>query len=305
MGQQAEISLYYALYRAFEDIGDHDRAFAYLKRGSDLKRLTIPYDQAQSRLHLDRMKDMFTPAFIEQFKGRGDDSDLPVFIVGMPRSGTTLTEQIISAHPDTYGAGELIDLNVAEMSLGGTFTPENAALLGKTYINRIRKLAPDALRITDKMPGNYYRIGMIAAALPHAKIIHCRRNPIDTCLSCYKQLFARGQYWSYTLEDLGHFYQVYEEMMDHWRTVLPGRFLEVDYEATVNDFEHQARSMINHVGLPWHPACLEPHKNKRTVLTASKTQVIQPVYKTAVESWRIYEKHLQPLIRIVAPDQAV
>ncbi len=304
MGQNAEISLHYALYRAFEDIGDYDRAFSHLKRGSDLKRLSIPYEESQAVIHQVRIRQMFNPDFIKQFAGRGIDDALPVFIVGMPRSGTTLTEQVISAHPDAFGAGELIDLNVAEMSLGGPYTPDNARQFGETYLNRIRRLAPGAQRITDKMPANYYRIGMIATALPGAKIIHCRRNPIDTCLSCYKQLFARGQYWSYTLEEIGRFYLLYQQIMEHWADVLPDRVFDADYETMVMDFEPQARRLIDHVGLPWHEACLEPHKNKRSVLTASKTQVIKPVYKTAVESWKPYEKHLQPLIRIVAPDMA-
>ena len=305
LGQTAEIALHYALYRAYEDIGDADQAFSHLRRGSEMKRLSAPYDEPQTVVHLERIKAMFTPDFIGRFAGRGYGCDVPVFIVGMPRSGTTLTEQIISAHPDAFGGGELIDLNVAEMALGGAYTPENARLLGETYIRRIKKLSPLARRITDKMPANYYRIGMIATALPDAKIIHCRRDPIDTCLSCYKQLFARGQYWSYNLEELGRFYLIYQQMMDFWAEVLPGRVLDVDYETTVTDFEPQARRIMDHTGLGWHDACLEPHKNKRAVLTASKTQVIKPVYKTSVESWKAYEKHLQPLIRIVAPERAL
>ncbi|MBI2234972.1 MAG: tetratricopeptide repeat protein [Micavibrio aeruginosavorus] len=303
-GQHAEMSLCYALYRAFEDLGDYGRAFSYLKRGSDIKRAAIPYDENQSRFHMERIKTLFTRDFIDGFKGHQNFSDLPVFIVGMPRSGTTLTEQIISAHPDAYGAGELTDLTVAEMGVENIFTPATSEKFAEIYLTRIRALAPDAKRITDKMPANFFRIGMIAAAMPNAKIIHCRRNPVDTCLSCYKQLFARGQYWSYDLEELGRYYLLYEEIMQHWRDVLPGRFYEIDYETTVGDFEHQARALIDYVGLPWDDRCLEPHKNKRTVLTASKTQVIKPVYKTSVESWRNYEAQLQPLVKIVAPELA-
>lgn len=296
LGLSGEIALYYALYRAYEDMGDYDTAFSYLKRGSDIKRQSIPYDENATRQHMERIRDAYTPAVMKSFDGRGYDTQKPVFIVGMPRSGTTLTEQILSAHPDIFGAGELIDLSVAEVMIGGDFTPETASKFGEVYTTRISRLAPEALRITDKMPANYYRIGMIAAAMPGATIIHCRRNPIDTCLSCYKQLFARGQYWSYDLAELGRFYRIYEEMMEHWRDILPGRFLEIDYEDTVSDIDTTARALVARTGLPWDDACLTPHKNKRAVLTASKTQVIKPVYKTAVESWRKYENHIGPLI---------
>ena len=146
-------------------------------------------------------------------------------------------------------------------------------------------------------------IGRIASILPKAKIIHCRRDPVDTCLSCYKQNFSRGQYWSYTLEDLAHQYDEYEKLMDYWREVLGDRFIDVDYEETVSSFESQARRLIDYIGLKWNDACLEPHKQKRDVLTASKTQVIQPVYKSSVRSWQKYESHLSPLIESLNYDK--
>ncbi|MEC7029312.1 MAG: sulfotransferase, partial [Pseudomonadota bacterium] len=146
------------------------------------------------------------------------------------------------------------------------------------------------------MPGNFARIGEIVSILPNAKIIHTRRNPIDNCLSCYKQNFARGQYWSYNLEELAEYYKLYEDLMAYWREVLPGQFLEIDYEDTVSDLETQARKLIDYVGLEWNDACLQPHKQKRAVLTASKMQVIKPVYKTSVKAWERYGKNLEPLI---------
>lgn len=305
-GRQQQTSLHYALFKAYEDVGDYGKAFDHLSKGAAMKRQSIPYEEASAFAHIELQKTIYPEDFLKAYKNKGYKSNLPVFIVGMPRSGTTLTEQIISSHPDVYGAGELQDLTAAEHEIGGNFGPENAARLGEIYIERIKKLDKSGkkLRITDKMPGNFMRIGMIAAALPDAKIIHCRRNAIDTCLSCYKQLFARGQYWSYDLEELGRYYQNYLGIMDHWRKVLPGRFLDIDYEETVTNFEEKARELIDYVGLPWNDACLAPHENKRAVLTASKTQVIQPVYKTSVESWRKYEDFIQPLIRIVAPDLA-
>lgn len=297
-GTQYCISLYFALSKAHEDIGDHKAAFAWLKKGNDAKRRTISYSPDMQRETFRIIRETYTPAYIEQYKGKGYESDTPVFIVGMPRSGTTLTEQIISSHPDAFGAGELLELSMTERAIG-VLTPENAQSFGKDYVERIRKLAPSgtAKRITDKMPGNYARLGEILCALPHAKIIHCRRDPVDTCLSCYKQLFARGQYWSYDLEELADQHKLYEELMAHWRNVFPGRFMDIDYEDTVGNFEPQARALIDFVGLPWHEACLKPHEHKRTVMTASKMQVIKPVYTTSVKSWKKYEEELQPLIR--------
>ncbi|MCM2343243.1 MAG: tetratricopeptide repeat protein [Alphaproteobacteria bacterium] len=297
-GSQYCISLYFALANAYEDIGDYKKSFTYLKKGNDAKRRTISYNHELAAEGFKQIRETYSRATIDQFAGKGCVSDLPVFIVGMPRSGTTLTEQIISSHPDVFGAGELMDLTATERT-SGALTTDNAAAFGQTYVDMIRARDPSgkALRITDKMPGNYSRIGEIICTLPHAKIIHCRRDPIDTCLSCYKQLFARGQYWSYNLEELAAQYKLYEELMDHWRQIVPERFIEVEYEDTVNNLEAVARRLIDYVGLPWDEACLKPHEQKRTVLTASKMQVIKPVYTTSVKSWKRYEDELQPLIR--------
>ena len=155
-----------------------------------------------------------------------------------------------------------------------------------------------SLKITDKMPGNYSRIGSIFLSMPNAKIIHCRRSPIDTCLSCYKQLFSRGHEWTYDFEAMAEHYGDYLALMEHWRKVLPeGSFLEINYEDTINDFENQARKLIDYAGLEWNDACLSPHKAKRSVLTASKAQVVKPIYKTSVEGWKRYEEQLAPLVK--------
>lgn len=297
-GTQHMISLYFSLFKAYEDIGDSKKAFEYLKKGNDAKRRTVPYNTVVSREGYAQIREAYTKQAISSFDGKGYESDIPVFIVGMPRSGTTLTEQILSAHPDVFGAGELIDLSLTERQMG-ILNTDNARDFGKTYVDMIRKHDPSgkAKRITDKMPGNYARLGEIVCTLPRAKIIHCRRDPIDTALSCYKQLFARGQYWSYNLEELADQYKMYEELMSHWRTVLPGRFIEIEYEETVNNLESVARRLIDYIGLPWDDACLKPHEHKRNVLTASKMQVIKPVYTSSVQSWKKYEEELQPLIK--------
>lgn len=295
-GLAYESMVNYALYRAYEDMKNYDEAFKHLKAANDAKRKIIPYDQKMQQQYYSRIKQISTPERFAEYEGLGDPSDIPVFILGMPRSGTTLTEQIISSHPDVYGAGELSEIPKLDHKFGN-LTKENAAEMGAHYVAQVKKLdkSGKARRITDKMPGNFMRLGQIVCILPYAKIIHCRRDPADTCLSCYKQNFARGQYWSYNLEELAAQYKMYKDLMEHWRKVLPGKFLEIDYEETVNNFEEQARKLIDYVGLPWDDACLEPHKQKRDVLTASKTQVIRPVYKSSVKSWQRYEKQLEPL----------
>jgi hypothetical protein len=264
---------------------------------NDFKRQGVPYDREAQEAMFAHIRETYTPEILKELEGKGFDSDLPVFIVGMPRSGTTLTEQIISSHPNVYGAGELIEFGTVSKKFGDV-TPDNAAAMGEAYITALKTYDPsgNAKRITDKMPANFTHIGKILSILPQAKIIHCRRDPVDTCLSCFKQNFSRGQYWSYDLEDLAHHYDEYEKMMNYWRDVLGNQFLEIDYEDTVGDFENQARKLIDFVGLEWNNACLEPHKQKRDVLTASKAQVIQPVYKTSVKSWQNYETYLEPLM---------
>ena len=303
-GKEQSASLYFALFKAYEDIKDYNKSFEFLKKGNDAKKALVTFDRNVEEQVYNGVKEQFTTDHINSFQGKGCDDDTPIFIVGMPRSGTTLTEQIISSHPDVYGAGELHSLSQVQKDLG-ELTQENCYALGEEYVKRVREINSDsqsAKKITDKMPANYLHIGTMVTTLPNAKIIHCRRNPIDTCLSCYKQLFARGHYWSYDFEDMAIHYAFYEDMMEHWRTTLPkDRFLEFDYEETVNDFETQARRLIEFVELEWNDACLTPHKTKRDVLTASKGQVRKPVYKTSVEAWRRYEEQLAPLAEALKP----
>lgn len=297
-GPDGRAIIHYALFEAYEQIGDYDKAFSHLKSANDAKKEASHIDPETFRTGVAMKKAAFGAEMIRQYQGYGCDSDVPVFIVGMPRSGTTLTEQIISSHPDVYGAGELYDLG-AVVRERGPLTQESAAIMGEAYVAKLRARdrSGKAVRITDKMPGNYGSLGLIHCILPNAKIIHCRRNPLDNLLSCYKQNFADAQYWSYDLKTLAQQYASYLDIMEHWRKVLPkDRFIEVDYEETVSDFEPQARRLIEHVGLAWNDACLEPHKQKRAVLTASKDQVIQPIYKSSVESWKRYETQLQPLV---------
>lgn len=311
-GKDTEVNYYFALADAYESIGEYNKSFEYLIKASDLKLKISPATELEQGVadKLQTRRSMYNPEFIKQNKDLvGFKSDIPVFVCGMPRSGTTLTEQIIASHPDVFGAGELSYIGdiATELAEREERTPEILTELGEIYVQKIKALdlTGNAKRITDKMPGNCMNIGLIALALPNAKIIHCRRNAIDTCLSCFKQNFSKGHYWSYSFDEMAEFYQEYEKMMAYWREVLPDRFIEIDYEDTVNNPENQARKLIDYIGLEWNDACLEPHKKQRPVLTASRSQVTKPVYTTSVEKWRKYEKELQPLIKKLAPEMVM
>jgi hypothetical protein len=278
--------------------------------GNALKRGQIEYDEAVTLGKLARSRAVFTPELIGRLHGLGDPSPQPVFIVGMPRSGTTLVEQILASHPMVHGAGELKTMNDVVLTVRGPdgntipypeFVPslDPAALkaIGARYVALLRELAPQGERVTDKMPSNYYFVGLIHLALPNARIIHTMRDPVDTCISCFSKLFTAEQNHTYDLGELGRYYRRYERLMAHWRRVLPaGRMLDVRYEDVVADLESQARRIIDYCGLPWDDRCLSFHQTDRPVRTASATQVRQPIYSSAVGRWKVYEKFLGPLL---------
>ena len=259
-------------------------------------------------MNLSRICEIFTPELMKEKSGLGDPSSVPVFIIGMPRSGTTLLEQILASHPEVFGAGELVNMaktvaNLADVSssafpqfmssIGG----EQLHRVGENYVAAVRALAPNAVRITDKMPQNFYFAGLIHLALPNARIIHAQRDPVDTCLSCFSKLFSREHAYAYDLAELGRYYRAYESLMAHWRELLPEDvMLEVRYEEVTADFENQARRIITHCGLEWDEACLAFHNTQRPIRTASVVQVRQPIYHSSVGRWRTYEHLLEPLI---------
>jgi tetratricopeptide (TPR) repeat protein len=301
------VYLHFALGKSYDDLDEPDRAFPHFLEGCRLKRQSLNYSPEEKSARFARSKSVFSKAFIDSHLGHGFASETPVFILGMPRSGTTLTEQIIASHPSVFGAGELRDLTdlMNSRHVGSGFypekilglTPEQMATLGQEYHAGLKKRAPGALRITDKMPENYLFIGMIKLILPNAKIIHVSRHPLDTCLSCFTRLFSFHQEGTYDLYELGRLYREYKLLMDHWRAVLPpNSFMDIRYEDLVDDTETHARRLIEYCGLPWDEACLEFHKTKRNVRTASVTQVRQPIYKSSVARWAKYERYLGPLI---------
>jgi tetratricopeptide (TPR) repeat protein len=316
----------FALGKAFADLGDYTRSFQHLLAGNAAKRTKLAYNEQAALALFDRIERMFTPELIRAKDGGGDPSATPIFILGMPRSGTTLVEQIIASHPMVHGAGELRIFSDVVQSFRGAdgntipypdFVPAlDGKTLGQTgahYMARLRELAaPDsadeikrAARITDKMPSNYYFIGLIHLALPNAKIIHCMRDPIDTCISCFSKLFSAEQNHTYDLAELGRYYVRYERLMNHWRRVLPAAaFLDVRYEDVVVDLQGQARRLTDYCGLPWDERCLSFHNTARPVRTASAAQVRKPIYKSAIGRWRGYGDALAPLLRALNGDTA-
>jgi tetratricopeptide (TPR) repeat protein len=317
------MQLDFALGKAYADVKDHTRSFNHLSAGNTAKRATIAYDEQGTFALFDRITAAFSRELLAAKSGCGDPSAAPVFIIGMPRSGTTLIEQIIASHPLAYGAGELQTLNDLLLNVRGldgkslsypefvaALDPASLQQIGARYVSRVCELADKhgrtgAARITDKMPSNYYFAGLIHLAVPNATIIHTIRDPVDTCLSCFSKLFAAEQNHTYDLGELGRYYKRYERLMGHWRAVLPaGRILDVRYEDVVADLEGQARRIIAHCGLPWHDRCLSFHETDRPVRTASATQVRQPIYTSAVGRWRVYEEQLGPLLRALEIEPA-
>ena len=308
--ESERIELDFALGKAMADIGQRERSFRHYLAGNALKRSRLVYDEAATLHQLDRIRAVFSAELMRAKQGLGDPSPVPVFILGMPRSGTTLVEQILASHPQVFGAGELMEFDDAVTRFGGPegtagaypdfvpgMTGEELRRLGADYLDRVRAMAPAAERITDKMPANFRLVGLIHLALPNARIVHTRRDPVDTCLSCFTRLFAHHQPHTYDLRELARYYRAYAALMEHWRTVVPpGVMLEVEYEAVVADVETEARRILAHCSLPWDDACLAFHKTPRPVRTASASQVRQPIYRSAIGRWQPYREWLQPLL---------
>lgn len=303
------MSLHFSLGKIYDDLKDYDRAFPHFLEGCRIKRSRIQYSADNHEKAALNICKFFNPQNIERLRGGGDPSDLPIFVLGMPRSGTTLVETILASHPEVFAAGELHDiLRIANQPKVGVqsegfplsmqgLTADDLAKMGSRYIAGLRKHNAAARKITDKMPANFMALGLIHLMLPNARIIHVKRNPADICLSMFTKNFNNSQLHSYDLVELGRFYVDYARLMEHWHRVLPeGSFCEVQYEELVADPEVQSRRLVEYCGLAWHDACLSPHKTERTVKTASITQVREPVYTSSVERWRSYGKFLQPLL---------
>ena len=303
LASEDRIQLHFALARACEQTGDHEEAFRHLVAGNRCKRATFEFDIQDEARRFRRLAEIFDADF---FAEAGADSGLeaaPVFIVGMPRSGTSLVEQILAVHPGIHAAGELGDLTQA-LAGAGLRQPEAARGLGREqwrrigldYLRRLERFQAGDRRITNKLPANFRHIGLIRRIFPRARIIHCRRDPRDTCLSCYKQLFTGPLPYCYDLTELGRYYGLYRGLMAHWHRVLPGFVLDVDYERLVTEPRTVVGAILSHCGLPWHEDCLHFHRHRRAVKTASALQVRRPLYTSAIGAWRRYASWLGPLL---------
>lgn len=304
------VYLYFALGKAYEDAGDFDTSFKYYEQGNRLKK-------AQSRYRADRMteelraqQEVCTRELFQEKAGTGHDAPDPIFVVGLPRAGSTLIEQILSSHSQVDGTLELPNIlslsnrlrrrprETGDSHYPGVLpelTGEELKRFGEEFINDTRIHRAGAPRFIDKMPNNFRHIGLIKLILPNAKIIDARRHPMACCFSGYKQLFAEGQEFTYSLRDVGLYYRGYVELMNHWDKVLPGEVLLVQYEDVVNDLEGQVRRMLDYLDLPFEESCLRYYETERSIRTPSSEQVRQPVYQSGVDQWTKFEKHLAPL----------
>ena len=305
-----QIRVFYALGKALEDRGDYDGAFDAFVKANAMHRETIAYDAATFEARFEAIANAFNPALIErlQREGKGAQSDRPIFIVGMPRSGTTLVEQIISAHPEVHGAGEIDLLHrlVTEANgPGGSKFPDwvsgmNGAdlpVVGQAILDALPPGLPGQSRQTIKRLENYQYIGLIHLCLPNATIINCRRDPRDSGFSAFAMLFLEEQGFTYDLAELGRHWRAYDRLMAHWMAVLPaGRVLEVPYEGVVADLEGWTHRLLEHCHLDWDDACLRYYESKRLVRSASFAQVREPIYTTSLDRWRPFEQRLRPML---------
>jgi len=302
--------LAFGLGKAYEDLGNYDKSMEFVIQATRIKRNSFDYSISGSRRQFDRIREVFTPDFFSAHLDPGDPDQTPIFILGMPRSGTSLVEQVLASHAEVFGAGEIYDLVKVYQSIKKPVDEKQAdtfpdglleldsrafADLGKQYITRIRKYSADARFITDKMPHNFLRIGFIRAILPNARVIHCSRDPMDNCLSLFKTDLLEGHRYSYDMSELGQYYKMYLELMDYWRDTLPGFIYEQSYEELVSSQQEQVSRLLEYCGLPWDDACMDFHKTRRKVNTASNAQVSRPIYKDSVQLWKRYEKQLEPL----------
>jgi predicted Zn-dependent protease len=308
--------LCFALGKALEDRGQYEDSFRHYHRGNAIKVLLERYDADRTTDDMQRSKTLFSREFFAERSGRGCPDPAPIFVVGLPRSGSTLLEQILASHSQVDGTKELVDIPAIVRRVGGKRKRGEASRypgvllelnaqelkdLGEEYMQRTRIQRGSAPFFIDKMPNNFQHVGLIQVILPNAKIIDARRHPMASCFSGFTQLFATGQSFTYGQANIGRYYRDYVELMDHWDEVLPGKVLLAQYEETVADTEAQVRRILDHCGLPFEEACLEFHKTERAVRTASSEQVRQPIYSAGLEHWRNFEPWLDELKQSLGP----
>ena len=306
LNEVEDVHIHFALGKAMEDRKDFDRAWHFYHTGNQRQRMTVDHEPLEMEKRQTAIKSVFDRTLLDERAGVGYDVHDPIFIVGLPRAGSTLVEQILASHSQVEGTSELTLLNKIAESIGryrsdGIRFPgavkdlrdKDLRAYGMQYIEESRRhRVTDKPLFTDKLPNNFPMMGFVQLILPNAKIINARRHPLDSCLGAYKQLFGAGQNFTYDVLDLAHYYQQYDAMMKHWHEVLPGKVLDVHYEETVTDLEGQVRRILDHCGLPFEENCVRFHETERAVKTASSEQVRQPIYTGALGKWRRYEQHL-------------
>lgn len=316
--QLDKTQMHFALGKAYEDSKDYDAAFSHYQAGNTLKRETSNHSKEQLDIRISTQLDVCTAELFERLKDVGHDAPDPIFILGLPRAGSTLLEQILASHSKVDGTMELHDiLDLAKRLRGrdkasdpspryprilGELPTERFAQFGQQFIEDTRAYRGTAPYFIDKMPNNFFHIGLIKLILPNAKVIDARRHPMACCFSGYKQLFGEGQEFSYGLEEIGNYYRQYVDLMSHWDEVLPGFVLRVQHEDVIADLEGQVRRILDFCGLEFEESCVEFHKTKRTVRTPSAEQVRQPINKSGVDQWCHFESHLDPLKQALGPE---
>jgi tetratricopeptide (TPR) repeat protein len=312
---ETRVNVLYSLGKHRENQGDYAGAFVAFERGAAMRREHEVYDPVQTQVVHDRIIEVITPEFLEAREGFGDPAPDPILIVGMPRSGSTLIEQILASHSQVEGTMELPDLArcIREINRAGKgkiqypealrhMNREDLTALGSRYLETTSRYRTGKAYFIDKMPNNFAAIGLLHLILPNAKVIDARRHPLDSCLGTWKQLFFKGQAFTYDFFELGHYFLQYRRIMAHWHAVLPGKVLDVHYENVVGDLEGQVRRLLDHCGLPFEEGCLRFWETRRAVNTASSEQVRQPLYTKALNFWRNYEPQLEPLIDVLEPE---
>ena len=296
-------SLHFALGKAYEDPKLYERTFKHYQSGNEIINQKTGFSIDTVKKNFDIIENNFNRAFFDRFAKAGLEDETPIFIIGMPRSATSLVEQVLSSHSHVYGAGELDliwriytqDLKLTPQNFGPAFerlNDDSIKTAAQAYIAEIRKKAPEAKFITDKMPMNFRYVGLIKAMFPNARIIHCKRDPRDTCWSNFKCRFMNPLPYAYSFENIVGLYKEYQELMRHWHSVLPGQIFDFEYEEFIENQKPMTEKLLEFCGLDWEDACMEFHKTVRTVNTASSMQVKQPLYKGAVGYWKNYEPYL-------------
>ena len=307
ISNKLRIEKYYALGKLSEPKGDIDTTFGYYKKANDLD--DEEHDFVHEKKIFDRIQSYFSREKIQSLPRSENTSKLPIFIVGMPRSGTSLAEQVLASHPDVYGAGELEDIYNLVQKIDSELKPANSypqcldsidtryeTALAEQHIKTLQQMAPDAKYVVDKMPHNFLTLGVINLLFPEATVIQCKRSSVDTCLSIYFQHFNKHHAYSSSLVMLGRYYNLYADMMKHWKKTLDINIIELEYEKMIAEPETEMRQLLEKCGIEWDPACLKFHENKRTVMTPSYDQVRRPIYTSSVAKWKKYEHHLGELI---------